>query len=492
MTDFTGAQVMAVRKSMKLSREKFAALVGEPMTAAKLHNIENEKRAIRPEERDLLRPHMQGVSISTSTTVTSSPPLGIFHEPYMALLDEDAETIWLDDGGWEVVADVPVREAPTPTTAAEVIDYLSPSSTGARAVLQGVIDRESKPEEPTTEVKVEDPSLIGIKGLYHDGLRRVSNSELQTFKHCRRKWWLGYYRGLTPARQSQSGPLALGTRIHESLAAYYVPGWKGVDPQQALEDLLLRDEAKLIQQLASDDAETAAPLLIDFKKEADLARAMLEGYVQWLAETGADQGYSVIAPERTLTTVIETPTDAADIELSGSVDVLLQRTSDNVILFIDHKTTGSFNKLTRMLVWDEQMQQYHLLAEANRPEGSPMVDGALYNMLRKVKRTDTAKPPFYDRVEVRHNSHQLNNFRNRLIGESLQIQQVEQALKQGVHHQFVAYPSPSDRCLWGCAYASVCPMFDDNSRAEDFIEEHYVAINPMRRYDDKERDTETP
>lgn len=481
MTDFTGEQVLAVRKSMKLSREKFAELTG--LTPAKLHNIETGKRAMKPDERELLRPHMSNsqqtltFADSVGTTVTA-----------VAILDEDEETWWLDSSDpWTHItttSDLPSGDQRP--RAADVINYLSPGSTEARAVLQGVIDRESPPEEPTTEVKVEDPNLIGIKGLYRDGLRRVSNSELQTFKHCRRKWWLGYYRGLTPARQSQSGPLALGTRIHESLAAYYVPGWKGVDPQQALEDLLLRDEAKLIQQLASDDAETAAPLLIDFKKEADLARAMLEGYVQWLAETGADQGYSVIAPERTLTTVIETPDDAADIELSGSVDVLLQRTSDNVILFIDHKTTGSFNKLTRMLVWDEQMQQYHLLAEANRPEGSPMVDGALYNMLRKVKRTDTAKPPFYDRVEVRHNSHQLANFRDRLIGETLQVMQVEQALGMGVSHQHTAYPSPSDRCLWGCEFAAVCPTFDDGSRAEDFITEHFVEINPMRRYDDKQ------
>jgi DNA-binding XRE family transcriptional regulator len=468
-TDFTGAQVMAVRKSMKLSREKFAAQVG--LTAAKLHNIETEKRAMRPEERTALTPMMGGAPLPTLTAV-SSPPLGIFHDLYV--LDEDEEAIWADSAP-EVTF--------TPTGATQITDliqHLSPSSTEARAVLE----RAAQSDGALT-VAPEEPTLIGVKGLYHDGLRRVTNSELQTFKHCRRKWWLSWYRGLAPRSQPTSGPLALGTRVHEAMAMYYVPAWSGKNLSEALEELLLRDEAMLIERLAEEDAEIAAQRLTDFKKDADLARAMVEGYTQWLQETGADQGYTVIAPERTLKMIIPTPADAPDIELSGTVDVLLQRAMDNVILFMDHKTTQSFGQLTRMLLWDEQMQHYHLLSDANLGD-APRVDGALYNMMRKVKRGATAKPPFYERVEVRHNPHQLENFRDRLIGESLQIMQVENALERGVSHQHTVYPSPSARCLWGCEFSSVCPSFDDGSRAEDFIKEQYVELNPMRRYDDRQ------
>jgi hypothetical protein len=471
-TDFTGAQVMAVRKSMKLSREKFAAQVG--LTAAKLHNIETEKRAMRPEERTALAPMMGGTLPPVTTPATNNQTI--------ALLDEDLETMWLDPA--------PSESTPTGATqVSELIKYLSPNSTEARAVLEGGINREAlatlELEAEVFEPEVLDPDVIGVQGLYNDGLRRVTNSELQTFKHCRRKWWLGWYRGLAPRSQPTSGPLALGTRVHEALAMYYVPDWRGKNPSEALEELLLRDEAMLIERLADEDAEVAAERLTGFKKDADLARAMIEGYTEWLQETGADQGYVVIAPERTLTAIIETPADAPDIQLSGTVDVLLQRAMDNVILFMDHKTTQSMSQLTRMLLWDEQMQHYHLLSSANLGD-APHVDGALYNMMRKVKRGATAKPPFYERVEVRHNPHQLNNFRERLVGESLQIMQVERALQQGVSHQAAAYPSPSSRCLWGCEFASVCPSFDDGSRAEDFLKEQYVELNPMRRYDDRQ------
>ena len=50
---------------------------------------------------------------------------------------------------------------------------------------------------------------------------RISNSEIQTFKDCRRKWWLSYYRRLKPKSANMTGALALGSRIHEALDMYY-------------------------------------------------------------------------------------------------------------------------------------------------------------------------------------------------------------------------------------------------------------------------------
>ena len=41
----------------------------------------------------------------------------------------------------------------------------------------------------------------------------LSNSEIQVFKDCRRKWWLNYYRRLQPKKKEFTGALALGSRI---------------------------------------------------------------------------------------------------------------------------------------------------------------------------------------------------------------------------------------------------------------------------------------
>jgi hypothetical protein len=224
-----------------------------------------------------------------------------------------------------------------------------------------------------------------------------------------------------------------------------------------------------------------------FKKEADLLRAMVEGYEQWIAETGADQGYSIIGPEQRLEATLQVPGDNPSIRLTGRLDVRMARDHDQAHLFMDHKSTSNFDDLIAALRLEEQMPTYRLLEEENRRDGDSPVIGTLYNMARKVKRTATANPPFYQRVEVHHSPPMMANFRRRLVGQGLVIHQVERCLEHGVDHQEVVYPTPSDRCQWGCEFKAVCPMFDDGSRAEDFITEHYVQINPMDRYDE-ERD----
>ena len=56
-----------------------------------------------------------------------------------------------------------------------------------------------------------------------NGYRLVSNSEIQTFKQCRRKWWLQWYRGLASRQTEVQGVRSTGTRLHIGLDAYYQP-----------------------------------------------------------------------------------------------------------------------------------------------------------------------------------------------------------------------------------------------------------------------------
>ena len=77
----------------------------------------------------------------------------------------------------------------------------------------------------------------------NDGLRLISNSEIQTYKDCKRKWWLTYHRGLVEPTP-RVGPLAIGTRIHLALAAYYDPN-SDDDPMQVLEDIIDLDREKV-------------------------------------------------------------------------------------------------------------------------------------------------------------------------------------------------------------------------------------------------------
>ena len=76
------------------------------------------------------------------------------------------------------------------------------------------------------------------------GIVRLSNSELQTFKDCRRRWWLSYYRRLKPRSQDMTGALAFGTRIHAALDAHYA---HGVPLLKAHADLVETDKSLLLQ-----------------------------------------------------------------------------------------------------------------------------------------------------------------------------------------------------------------------------------------------------
>ena len=74
---------------------------------------------------------------------------------------------------------------------------------------------------------------------------RLSNSEIQVFKDCRRKWWLGYYRRLQPKLQNFTGALALGSRIHEALDRHYSTGQ---DLLEAHAELVQKDMEKLMSE----------------------------------------------------------------------------------------------------------------------------------------------------------------------------------------------------------------------------------------------------
>jgi RecB family exonuclease len=295
----------------------------------------------------------------------------------------------------------------------------------------------------------------------------VSNSEITTFKRCRRKWWLSYYRKLRPVEEKVYGPLALGTRVHDALAVLYsfTPG----DPVQRIRDLY--EEAR--DSVDPEDSITTENL----NSEAELALRMIEGYIQWLAESGVDDDFELIGVEEEL----QVPFDSLPVILIGKLDTRIKRRSDGRVFSMDHKTCATFDSITKMANIQEQPKMYALLERLTNPNGDH-VTGGVYNMLRKVKRSATAKPPFYARESVVFNEIEMRNFYKRIYGELHEMLIMERRLDAGEDHQVVAYPTPRNECSWDCDFKHVCPMFDDGSRAEAFIEVNYKVHNPYERY----------
>lgn len=325
--------------------------------------------------------------------------------------------------------------------------------------------------------------------VLRENARLVSNSEVQTFKRCRRKWWLAWFRGLRPKVEKSTGPRAVGDRVHRALSHWYVREDR-VDPVVALNILIESDLRQLMrgEHYRALEVTEQATLLKDWKKDADLERAMLEGYMQWVTEEGADSDLEILESERYLDTRLPVPYEDPKnpVYIIAKIDTRVRRISDGVRLFVDHKTVAAFAAKTAFIKMDEQMLMYHLIEWLNEEENR--CDGALYNMLRRVKRTVQAKPPFFQRMPVYHNSHEIAAFRQRLIGTINDILHAEETLRNPPHGSYkitpyrVAYPTPRDTCTWDCDFFMVCPLFDDGSRAEDMIDQYYTKGDPLSYY----------
>lgn len=421
----------------KMSRSDFAARIG--ITATQVRNIE-QGRKLKPGEYELIVAAFPQIE-TMSSTVDITPPTAPTAQESTQMEETPSQTVY-----GELVALDPELEDPE---------------------LQA-----------TTTQRIVSPGEAKHLPL----VRRFSNSEIQTFKRCRRKWYLGWYRRLRLRNQDPVGALAIGNRVHRALEAWYVPeGDNPTDPRTALEAAIASDWEACKQAYAEIGQEPPPELVKEFNENTALERAMVEGYMEWLIETGVDSGLRVVAPETYLEAPLEVPGSNVDVLLIGKLDVRMVREYDGARLFMDHKTTLSLTEPLKTIRLDEQMLHYHVLEWLSDVEGG-RCDGALYNMLRKVKRSARAKPPFYDRVEVRHNKHELESFRRRLVGVIKTMLDVIARLEADEDPHVVVYPSPARDCSWSCDFLPVCTMFDDGSRVDAMLEQYYVQEDPLSHY----------
>src|SRR5690606_34383087 len=215
-----------------------------------------------------------------------------------------------------------------------------------------------------------------------------SNSEIQTFKENRREWWLRYYLGRAPKETKMVGPLPLGTRIHLALEMLYK---EGADPVAVYLQQLEEDRELFLQSRDALDDK----MVSKFNSDAELGRIMVEGYLEWLEETNIDAGIHVIDVEKELTY----PLYDGRVILRGKIDMKVQDSVSGFTLLMDHKTAINFSQYHKIAHMSEQLMTYTMLEKLQGAD-TP-IEGGMYNLLKKVKRTAKATPPFYERIVVR-------------------------------------------------------------------------------------------
>lgn len=304
----------------------------------------------------------------------------------------------------------------------------------------------------------------------------ISNSEMQLFLDDRRIWWLTHYRRLRFKRghREVTGARALGTRVHRALELAYSDD---VNPTAQLKKIYEAEEADF-KSVGVSQFE-----LDGLWKEFDLAHAMVSGFVDWVEENGIDNGLTVVARED----VVQVKSHIPGVFWRGKMDQRILREADGARLFRDFKTVGNLTDPIKMLPHDPQMRFYHLLEYMQSIEqtgGEPQwrTDGALYLMLRKVKRTAAAKPPFFGQLEVHHNIHEIRNTYKIAARITDEIVELRNALDAGGDFHYLCPPRPNRDWTWKNDFFPVMSLFDDGSDFEGMLAEYYEECDPDERY----------
>jgi len=308
----------------------------------------------------------------------------------------------------------------------------------------------------------------------------ISNSEIQTFKSCRRRWYLGSYMGLQEKEKTHTGPLPLGTRIHNALEVYYRDD---VDPVDEYNRLQRIDAQKFRESPEASDEKA----IKKFNEESELGRLMLEGYLEWLEDTNADDDIEHVSQEEQLRYTFE---HDPRVELIGKIDARIRRRSDGSLADLDFKTAApsNFSYYLQYVAFSEQLKHYNLLEMLSNPD--ERIDGGRYRILKKVKRTGRAAPPFYADVDVRFNKKEMESFWIRITGTIRDIMAVRDGLDAGADDRSLAYPSQKmDWTCGSCPFSKMCTMMDDGSDFEGFAQAFFTQGNPNERYNDDDKES---
>lgn len=306
-----------------------------------------------------------------------------------------------------------------------------------------------------------------------DDVKLLSNSEMKLWRRCRRSWYLGYYRRLGLIGRDPFGSASsIGNLVHDALAAYYDPAVRA--------DPVAFAKAKVEEALKEHAVDYA-----EIQKEGELVVLMLEGYMDWLEETGADSDIVVTGSEQMARVKL-----IDGVDLISKLDAVVERGRDGAKLALEHKTTDNFSRPLPTLKLNSQFLTEHLcrfLAEiqAGRTpeEAQEGCHGILWNGLRKSKRTARATPPFYQRLDVTHNIEELRNHWRHVAAVATEILQAQARLDAGEDHHTVCYPNATNDCSWDCDHFKICVMFDDGSKVQHAIEAMYEERDPLARYD---------
>lgn len=313
---------------------------------------------------------------------------------------------------------------------------------------------------------------------------KVDVSEIKTYKSCRRQWLLSSRNRFHLRPAVTPSHFALGTIFHEALAMLYLGN-------------TLEKTMEFVRKEMSSDNEVA--LL-----------AMIPGYYREVLPGDLDR-YKVLDVEHHFNFMPCDPETGEvldeDVEVCGSIDMIVLDTAENAIYGFEHKTCKNFRD-TSFMWMDEQPRVYtHALrlyvekynirrmeeykaayqewlqlgcasvAEPIKPE--PVTLGGIYiNEVKKLLRDFK-----YQRTLCRYPESDLKNFMRAFFGTCC-------ACHQSVVNDDIGVPSPSYFGCSMCDYRTICETYMYATLDKDEVINEFQEEFKVRESDHLEEKTE--
>lgn len=292
-------------------------------------------------------------------------------------------------------------------------------------------------------------------------MRKFRQSAIKEWKACRRQAMLDYFMdGLGYEKARDPGAPASGGRDVGSIVDLgYETYYNGGDPLAAIDAYRTATEEEIGESLSDE-----------WEKAFRLSRIMVEGYVDWVAESGIDIGETTLATKMQLEVCVGT-IRGEEVYVTGELDRLVRDDITGELIIDDCKTVDGFADL-RWLAMGDQLLTYNILVRMTQGES---VYRGRHTQLRKVLRSARATPPFYDRTEFPYNDTQVGNHWTHLLATLDSMVEAAQAIEADpeAHHRY-CYPNPTKDCTWRCDFLAICPMLDDGSYWRNSLGDMYL------------------
>lgn len=291
---------------------------------------------------------------------------------------------------------------------------------------------------------------------------KVDVSEIKTYKGCRRQWLISSRNGFHLRPLVTPSHFALGTIFHESLHQMYM----GVPLEKVM---------TFVRKEMSNDSEVA--LL-----------AMVPGYYREVLPHDLDR-FKVLDIEHHFSFVPADPETGevldADVEVCGSIDMIVLDVEENAIYGFEHKTCKNFRDSSFMWM-DEQPRVYTYALmlyvqeyNAKHPDQEPATLGGIYiNEVKKLLRDFK-----YQRTLCKYPADDLTNFMRAFFGTCC-------ACHKSVVENDPAYPSPSYFGCSMCDYKTICETYMYSTLDKDTVIDEFKEEFKVRESDHLEEKTE--